>query len=98
MRVISPPRIEANESGIRVNAGLRLAFFAACISTGMSMARAATLFMMADRAADTADMMPMWAERLRPDCTTTRAISSTAPDLESALLRIRTRAIMIVAW
>ena len=57
--VSMPPRIVAKESGISVAAGLRLAFAAACMSTGMSRASAATLFITADRAAATVDMIPM---------------------------------------
>ena len=51
IRVTMPPRIEANDSGISVSAGLRLDFAAACMSTGINSASAATLFITADRAA-----------------------------------------------
>ncbi len=57
--VIMPPRIEANEIGIRVSAGLRFAFFAAWISIGIRRARAATLFITAERPAASADMTPI---------------------------------------
>ena len=47
--------------------GLRPAFFAACISTGISKASAATLFMTADKAAARPDMMLICVGSLR-DC------------------------------
>ena len=43
-----PPRIDAKDSGIRDNDGLRPDFLAACRSSGISNASAATLFMIAD--------------------------------------------------
>ena len=67
--VIMPPRIEAKDSGIRDSDGLRPAFFAACMSTGISRASAATLFMMAERPAASADMMPMCVASLRDAST-----------------------------
>ncbi len=67
--VTIPPRIEANDSGIRVSAGLRFAFAAACRSTGMSSASAATLFMTAESAAAIDDMTAM--------CRPTRREAST---------------------
>ncbi len=68
--VIMPPRIEAKDSGMSDRDGLRPAFFAACISTGMSSASAATLFMIADSAAARPDMIAMCVASLRDASTT----------------------------
>ena len=65
IKVIMPPRIDAKESGIRVKAGLRLAFKAACISSGMSSASAATLFITADRTAANPAITPICVPSLR---------------------------------
>ena len=70
IRVIMPPRIEANDSGIKLNATLRFAFFAACISIGINNARAATLFMIADNTAATPDITPMCMNNERPPSIT----------------------------
>ena len=51
IRVINPPRIVAKASGIRVIRGDRLALAEACKSTGINMARAATLFIKAENTA-----------------------------------------------
>ena len=61
--VTRPPKREANESGINVRDGLRPAFFAACISTGINSASAATLFITADNPAANADMKVIWVPR-----------------------------------
>ena len=65
MSVIMPPRIDANESGIKLSAGLRLAFAAACMSNGISKASAATLFITAESAAAKPAMMPICAPSFR---------------------------------
>ena len=76
-----PPRIDANDSGISVIAGLRLARAAACMSTGMSKARAATLFITAESAAAIADMPAMCRPSPREASTRCRASTSIAPEL-----------------
>ncbi len=68
--VIIPPRIEANESGISVSEGLRLALAAAWSSTGINNASAATLFITADNAAAKPDMIAMCVASLRAGSTT----------------------------
>ena len=50
IRVTRPPRMVAKESGIRVSAAGRFAFFAAWMSTGIKSANAPTLFMTAESA------------------------------------------------
>ena len=69
INVTMPPRIDANESGMRVSAGLRLAFRAACISTGISNASAATLFITALSAAAIVDMTAICRRRPREALT-----------------------------
>ena len=78
--VTMPPRIEANESGMSVSAGLRFALAAAWTSTGINSARAATLFMAAESPAAMADMIPMCMERPRDSLMRCRARTSMAPD------------------
>ena len=95
--VIRPPRIEAKESGIKVSAGERLALRAAWMSTGIKRASAATLFMTADRAADRAAMMPIWAVSLREASMKVRVMISTAPEADRPRLTISTRAMITVA-
>ena len=58
--VIMPPSIDAKDKGIKVSEGLRLAFAAACRSTGINIASAATLFMTADRIAAIPAIAAMW--------------------------------------
>ena len=70
INVIMPPRMEAKDSAISDRDGLRPAFLAACKSTGMSNASAATLFMTAESAAASADMMLTCAASLREASTT----------------------------
>ena len=95
--VTIPPRIEANEIGIRVSAGLRLALRAAWMSSGISSASAATLFIAVDSAAERLAMMPMCACRPREASSTRRASRSIAPERESPRLTIRTSAMMTTA-
>ena len=97
MSVIIPPRIDANESGMSVSAGLRLALWAACRSTGMRSASAATLFMTAESTAAIPDMIPMCPLILRLLLTAYRAMSSITPEFDRPRLMIRTRAITTVA-
>ena len=97
IKVTMPPRIEAKDRGIRVNAGLRLALAAASRSTGMSSASAATLFMIAESAADTPAMIAIWAKTGRAASTTRLATSSTTPAFDSPRLMISTSATTTVA-
>ena len=89
--------MEAKESGISVSAGLRLAFAAACMSTGISNANAATLFMIAESAADTADIRAMCAANGRVADTRNLPSKSIAPEFDSPLLTINTNAMITVA-
>ena len=50
INVMRPPRMVANESGMRSIAGENFARAADCTAMGMRSASAPTLFMMADRA------------------------------------------------
>ena len=95
--VIIPPRMDANDSGISDNDGLRSAFLAACMSTGISSASAATLFIRAESAAASDDMIAMCVPSLRVPEITNRARSSIAPELDSPLLTIRTSAMITTA-
>ena len=92
-----PPSMVANDSGISVSAGLRLALMAACISTGINNASAATLFITADKPAAIPDMAAMWVCSDCENRLTCLATSSITPELESPLLTISTSAIMMVA-
>ncbi len=67
------------------------------MSTGISSASAATLFISADSAAATPDMMPMCVSRLREADRATRPIHSTTPEFDSARLTTSTSAMMTVA-
>ena len=97
IKVTIPPRIDAKETGIRLSAGLRLAFFAACISTGINNASAATLFMTALSAAATVDMMAICRRSFREALIKWRANTSIAPELFSPSLMTSTRAMITVA-
>jgi len=95
--VVMPPRMVAKDSGIRVSAGERFARRAACMSTGMSSARAATLFMKAESAAPTAPMIAMWAGSERPAPAIWRVSISMAPDRASPRETTSTRAMTMTA-
>ena len=95
--VIMPPRIDANDSGIRLNRTLRLAFFAACMSIGINSASAATLFITADSIADTPAITLICMNNDRPPSITWRAINSIAPELNRPRLTINTSAMITVA-
>ena len=97
MSVIMPPRIEAKESGIRVRPGLRWAFSEACRSRGIKSASAATLFITADRAADTPAMTLMCRRTLRVPSSRAPAIISIAPERYSPRLMISTSAMIMTA-
>ncbi len=97
IRVTMPPRIEANEIGIRESAGLRFALRAAWMSSGIRRASAATLFIIVDNAAERVAMMPMCAARPREASSTRRASRSMAPVRDSPRLMIRTSAMITTA-
>ncbi len=78
--VIMPPKIEAKDSGMRVSLGLRSALSAACRSIGISKASAATLFMMAESAAETPAITEMCRPILRVLSSKALAMNSMAPD------------------
>ena len=92
-----PPRIEAKDSGIRVRRTLRLAFLAACMSIGINNASAATLFIIADKTADTPDITLICRKSERPASMTRCAINSIAPELDNPRLTISTSAMITVA-
>ena len=95
--VIIPPRMDAKDSGISVRAGLRFSLSAACRSTGISSASAATLFISAESAAETPDIKPIWTNSGRPALMTLPATNSTTPELERPRLIISTNAMTTVA-
>ena len=95
--VISPPRMEAKDSGIRLRPGWRRACDAAFMSIGIKSASAATLFISADSTAATPDITPICANSERPRATTCRASNSTAPELDRPRLTTSTSAMITVA-
>ena len=95
--VIMPPSIDANDKGMSDKDGLRPAFFAACMSTGIRSASAATLFINADKPAARPAMIVMCVASLRDASTTYLATSSMAPEFDRPRLMMRTSAMMIVA-
>ena len=97
IRVAMPPRMVAKERGMRLSPGARPALRAVWMSTGMSRARAATLFMKAERSPPTAPMMAMWAPRRREESTSVWVISRTAPERTSPAETTSTRATTRVA-
>jgi len=92
-----PPRIVANDKGIRDSAGDLLALLAACISTGINSARAATLFMNADKTAPRNPMDAMCKGSGRFALMTRLVSISIAPDCDSARDTISTSAIIMTA-
>ena len=97
IRVISPPRIEPKESGMRSRAAERLALAADCRATGIIRARAPTLFMKADSTAATPDKAATcpWGEAAAG--VTARRTKSTAPEAVRARLITSTAATVITA-
>ena len=95
--VIMPPSIDAKDKGISVSEGLRFAFAAAWMSTGINMARAATLFITADSAAAIPAITAICVCSDTAKRLTCLAISSIAPEFDRPLLTINTNAMMIVA-
>ena len=68
--VTIPPRIVANDKGIKLSAGDRLLRVAAWMSTGINKASAATLFMKLDIIAPATPIILMCNARLRVESTT----------------------------
>ena len=95
--VAMPPRIVAKLSGIRLNPGDRPALRAVWMSTGISSARAATLFMKADSTPPMTPISVICPPRLREASTSVRVISNTAPDRVSPADTISTSATTSVA-
>ena len=92
-----PPRIVAKESGISDRPGLRPALRAVAISTGMSSASAATLFMKADSTPPTPPMIAIWVPSERLASTRVLVIRNTAPERTSPAETTSTRATTSVA-
>ena len=97
IRVIRPPRMVPNDSGISNSAGGRSDFLAASMVAGISSASAPMLFMNADSTAPTPDSRPICAVRLRTGGSITAVNRSIAPDTDSARLTISTAATVITA-
>ena len=97
MRVTMPPRMVAKASGISVRPGPRPALRAACMSTGIRSASAATLFMKADSTEPMPPIMAMWPASPLPAPDTWRVMKSTAPELTSPRETTSTSATMMVA-
>mgnify|MGYP007091939987 CR=1 FL=1 len=95
--VIMPPRMVANDSGIRVSDTARLAFFATSMSSVIRSASAATLLITADSAAPATAITEIWTGSGRSGATTKRAISSTAPELTRPRETMSTKAMMTTA-
>ncbi len=95
--VAMPPRMVAKDSGISDRPGLRPALRAVWMSTGISSASAATLFIKADKTAPTLPMIAICAPSLRPVATSVRVIRNTAPDRTSPADTISTSATTSVA-
>ena len=95
--VTMPPKIVANDSGIKVTLGLRFALRADSISTGISKDSAATLFITAESNPPTPDIKPIWVATPLTFAMHIRAILSTTPELKRPRLTMSTSAIIIVA-
>ncbi len=95
--VAMPPRMVAKLSGISVSPTERPALRAVWISTGISSASAATLFMNAESAPPTTPMIAICAPRLRWAFTSVRVIRNTAPERTSPAETISTSATISVA-
>ena len=95
--VAMPPRMVAKDSGIRLNPGARPALRAVCISTGISSASAATLFIKAESTAPMPPISPIWLPSVRELSTRVRVIRKTAPERTSPAETISTSATTSVA-
>ncbi len=95
--VSMPPRMVAKAKGISDEAGERPAFCAACTSTGINMASAATLFMKPENTAPMPPMIEIWSGSERSRLTACRVIRSTAPERDRPAVTTSTKAMMIVA-
>ena len=95
--VVMPPRMDAKARGMRTRPGGNPRRAATCNATGMSSARAPTLFMKPESTA----AMPASAATVRvspaDDGTMRRTRASTAPEFSSPLLSTRTQATVITA-
>ena len=95
--VTMPPRMVAKLSGIRLRPGERPALRAVWMSTGISSASAATLFMKAESTAPMAPISAMWLPSDRVLSTRVRVIRNTAPERTRPAETISTSATTIVA-
>ena len=64
IKVTSPPKMEANDIGIRIKAGDRLAFSEDSMATGISNASAPTLFITEESTAATPERAAICKETL----------------------------------
>ena len=97
--VAMPPRMVAKLSGIRLSPGARPALRAVWMSTGISRAKAATLFIKADSTPPTAPIMVICAPKLRELSTSVRVISITAPERTNPAETTKTSAtIRVAGW
>ncbi len=95
--VAIPPRMVAKDSGIRLSPGARPALRAVWMSTGISSANAATLFMKADRTAPIPPISAICAPNARLLSTSVRVMRNTAPDRTSPAETTKTSATTSVA-
>ncbi len=91
------PKVGAKDNGINVRAGERAAARAACRSTGISNARAATLFIIAESTAARPLITPTCSQSARAPSTSRLATSSTTPALDRPREMINTKAMTTVA-
>ena len=97
INVTIPPRMVANDNGISDKAGVRPALRAVATSTGISKAKAATLFMKADRMPPVTPIKAICAPNERLASTNVRVIRNTAPDRTSPADTTKTSATTKVA-
>ena len=95
--VAMPPRMVAKLSGISDSEGERPALRAVWMSTGISNASAATLFMKADSTAPTPPISAIWPPSRRELSTSVRVIRNTAPERTSPAETTSTSATTMVA-
>ena len=97
IRVISPPRMHANESGIRIALALCPALAAERSATGMRSPSVPTLFMKPETAAPVPESTAVYRRGASSTGATRRARSSVVPATASARPMTRTRATVTVA-
>ena len=95
--VAMPPRIVAKDNGMRVFLGVQLDALALFISIGIRRARAATLFMKADKIAPIKPIIDICPQRLFPNAEIFCPIKKIAPELIKPFETIKTNATIIVA-